>query len=114
LKTTVAASGASIDFMLPLYSLPSNDPAVEPLGQVTSPVAGYLTAAAADAPLVGGAELGPPDGAVLGPGVQAAATIAKLASSVAIFGSRPEGRVMLVLLHSYPAPIGTRVPEIAG
>ena len=54
------------------------------------------------------------DGALLAAGVQAAATIARPASNVANLGSRPEGRVMLALLHSCPAPIGTRVPEIAG
>ena len=59
-------------------------------------------------------EVGPLVGAVLAAGVQAAPTSATLARKVAIRGSRPEGRVMLALLHSYLAPFGTRVPEIAG
>jgi hypothetical protein len=66
------------------------------------------------APCVAAWVPGTVDGAVLAAGVQAAATSIAPANSVATRGSRPEGRVMLALLHSYPAPIGTRVPEIAG
>jgi hypothetical protein len=79
-------------------------------------VVGYEVASngAEDAPCVGVPDVGPLVGAVLAAGVQAAPTSAKLAIKVAILGIRAEGRVMLALLHSYPAPIGTLVPEIAG